>query len=76
MRTPIGCVSSLGSGDRKQIAKMLNKGRNSARVLRRALILRQLGQGKGLFDECDQSMAPRPRAREKSFIVTSPGESS
>ncbi len=31
--------------DRKQIVGMLNKGRESARVLRRALILRQLDQG-------------------------------
>jgi putative transposase len=31
--------------DRKQMAEMLNKGRESARVLRRALILRQLDQG-------------------------------
>jgi putative transposase len=35
----------LGKRDRKQIAEMLNKGRESARVLRRALILRQLNQG-------------------------------
>jgi transposase len=35
----------LGKKDRKQIAGMLNKGRESARVLRRALILRQLDQG-------------------------------
>ncbi len=35
----------VGKKDRKQIAGMLNKGRESARVLRRALILRQLDQG-------------------------------
>jgi transposase len=35
----------LGKKDRKQIAGMLNRGRESARVLRRALILRQLDQG-------------------------------
>jgi transposase len=35
----------LGKRDRKQIAGMLNKGREWARVLRRALILRQLDQG-------------------------------
>jgi putative transposase len=35
----------LGKRDRKQIAGMLNKGRESARVLRRASILRQLDQG-------------------------------
>ena len=35
----------LGKKDRKQIAGMLNKGRESARVLRRASILRQLDQG-------------------------------
>jgi putative transposase len=35
----------LGKKDRQQIAGMLKKGRASARVLRRALILRQLDQG-------------------------------
>jgi putative transposase len=35
----------LGKKDRQQIVGMLNKGRESARVLRRALILRQLNQG-------------------------------
>jgi len=35
----------LGKRDRKQIAEMLKEGRESARVLRRALILRQLDQG-------------------------------
>jgi putative transposase len=35
----------LGKKDGKQIAGMLNKGWESARVLRRALILRQLDQG-------------------------------
>ena len=32
----------LSRRDRKRIAEMLNKGRESARVLRRASILRQL----------------------------------
>ena len=35
----------LTKKDCKQIAGMLNKGWESARVLRRALILRELGQG-------------------------------
>src|SRR5450631_4925586 len=35
----------LTKKDRKQIAGMLNKGWESARVLQRALILRELGQG-------------------------------
>ena len=35
----------LRKKERKQIARMLNKGWESARVLRRALILRQLDQG-------------------------------
>ena len=35
----------LGKKDRQQISRMLAKGRESARVLRRALILHQLGQG-------------------------------
>jgi hypothetical protein len=40
----IGCMSSLARR-RKQIAGMLNKGWESARVLRRTLLLRQLDQG-------------------------------
>jgi len=35
----------LRAQERRQIARMLTKGRESARVLRRALILRQLDQG-------------------------------
>jgi transposase len=35
----------LGKKERKQIAGMLNRGRESARVLRRAWILRQIDQG-------------------------------
>ena len=35
----------LGKKERQQIAGMLTKGRESARVLRRTLILRQLDQG-------------------------------
>jgi transposase len=35
----------LGKREREQIAGMLSRGRESARVLRRALILRQLDQG-------------------------------
>lgn len=35
----------LRKQDKKQIARMLNRGRESARVVRRALILRQLEQG-------------------------------
>jgi putative transposase len=35
----------LRERERRQIAQMLSKGRESARVLRRALILRQLDQG-------------------------------
>ena len=38
-------MSELTKKDRKQIAAMLNKGWESARVLRRAVILRELGQG-------------------------------
>ncbi|MGH9615253.1 MAG: helix-turn-helix domain-containing protein [Acidobacteriaceae bacterium] len=37
----------LGKKDRQRIAGMLRKGRESARVLRRALILRQLDRGRG-----------------------------
>src|SRR5260370_31116614 len=35
----------LGRKDRRQLAGMLRKGRESARVLRRGMVLRQLGQG-------------------------------
>ena len=35
----------LSKKEQRQIAGMLSKGRQSARVLRRALVLRQLGQG-------------------------------
>ncbi len=37
----------LAKRDRQQVAGMLSKGRESARVLRRAMILRQLDQGQG-----------------------------
>ena len=46
MRTYHRVHVQLTKRDRKQIAGMLNKGRESARVLRRALILRQLDQGR------------------------------
>jgi transposase len=45
MRTYHWVHVQLMKRDRKQIAGMLNRGRESARVLRRALILRQLDQG-------------------------------
>jgi transposase len=50
----------LGKKDRKQIAGMLNKGRESARVLRRALILRQLDQGEAAARvACSVGVAPK-----------------
>jgi len=50
----------LGKKDRKQIAGMLNKGRESARVLRRALILRQLDQGQTAAQVASQvGVAPK-----------------
>ena len=45
MRTYHRVHVQLTKKDRKQIAGRLNKGWESARVLRRALILRELGQG-------------------------------
>jgi transposase len=45
MRTYHRVHVRLSKKDRKQIVKMLKKGWGSARVLRRALILRQLEQG-------------------------------
>ena len=50
----------LGKKDRKQIAGMLNKGRESARVLRRASILRQLDQGQTAAQVADNvGVAPK-----------------
>src|ERR1700747_330975 len=50
----------LGKRDRKQIAEMLNKGRESARVLRRALILRQLDRGETAAQVADNvGVAPK-----------------
>ena len=45
MRTYHRVHVKLTKKDRKQVAGMLNKGWESARVLRRAGILRELGQG-------------------------------
>jgi transposase len=50
----------LGKKGRKQIAGMLNKGREAARVLRRALILRQLDQGQTAAQVADNvGVAPK-----------------
>src|SRR5271157_1871854 len=50
----------LGKKDRKQIAGMLNKGWESARVLRRAAILRQLDQGQTAAQVADNvGVAPK-----------------
>jgi hypothetical protein len=50
----------LGKKDRKQIAGMLNKGREAARVLRRASILRQLNQGQTVAQVAGSvGMAPK-----------------
>jgi len=50
----------LGKKDRNQIAGMLNKGRESARVLRRASILRQLNQGQPVAQVADSvGVAPK-----------------
>jgi transposase len=45
MRTYHRVQVQLTKQDRKQVARMLNKGGESARVLRRVLILRQLDRG-------------------------------
>jgi putative transposase len=44
-----GSRVKLSAKDRQQIATMLAKGRESARVLRRAMILRQLDQGEKII---------------------------
>jgi len=50
----------LRKKDRKQIAGMLNKGWESARVLRRALLLRQLDQGQTAAQVAKQvGLAPK-----------------
>jgi hypothetical protein len=50
----------LRKKERKQITGMLNKGRESARVLRRASILRQLDQGQTAAQVADQvGVAPK-----------------
>jgi transposase len=51
---------SLEKADRQQIARMLSGGRESARVLRRAMILRQLDQGqKAAQVALNVGMAPK-----------------
>ena len=50
----------LGKREREQIAGMLRRGRESARVLRRALILRQLDQGRKAAEvRLNVGMAPK-----------------
>jgi transposase len=50
----------LGKKDRKQIARMLSRGRESARVLRRASILRQLDRGETAAQVADHvGVAPK-----------------
>jgi transposase len=50
----------LEKQDRQQIAGMLKKGQESARVLRRALILRQIDQGKAVAQVADNvGVAPK-----------------
>jgi putative transposase len=45
-----GSRVKLSAKDRQQVAAMLGKGRESARVLRRAMILRQLDQGEKMVE--------------------------
>jgi len=50
----------LSKRDRKRVAEMLNKGRESARVLRRASILRHLDRGQGAAQVADNvGVAPK-----------------
>jgi transposase len=50
----------LSKRDRKQVTEMLNKGRESARVLRRASILRQLDRGQKAAQVADNvGVAPK-----------------
>jgi transposase len=59
----------LEKQDRQQIAGMLKKGQESARVLRRALILRQIDQGKAAAQVADNvGVAPKTvRAIARSY---------
>jgi len=50
----------LRKRDRKRVAEMMNKGRESARVLRRASILRHLDRGQGAAQVADNvGVAPK-----------------
>ena len=71
MRTYHRVHVQLTKADRKQILGMLNKGRESARVLRRALILRQLDRGRtaaqvaGNVGVAGKTVRPLPGATRK-----------
>jgi putative transposase len=60
----------LGKRDRKLVAEMLNKGRESARVLRRASILRQLDRGQRAAQVADNvGVAPKTvRAIARRYV--------
>ena len=60
-RATIGCTFICGrKKGRKQLTGMLNRGRESARVLRRASILRQLDQGQTAAQVADHvGVAPK-----------------
>src|SRR5438132_1853660 len=60
----------LRKRDRKLVAEMLNKGRESARVLRRASILRQLDRGERAAQVADNvGVAPRTvRAIARRYV--------
>jgi putative transposase len=53
----------LGKKDRKQLCRMLTKGLESARVLRRALILRQLDRGQTAVQVADNVCVARKTVR-------------
>ena len=54
------CIRDSSKRDRKRVTEMLNKGRESARVLRRASILRQLDRGQGAAQVADNvGVAPK-----------------
>lgn len=57
------CQVELSAKDRQQITAMLGKGRESARVLRRAMILRQLDRGEKIVEVADHVGVSRKTVR-------------
>jgi hypothetical protein len=59
---------ALSKKERRRIAEMLSKGRESARVLRRAWILRQLDMGQNAVQAAASSGAGVTTVRRKALV--------